>query len=442
MTLRKKGKIMIYENQVRNLENVKILNHKIYKNCISLGLGASVAMLLQSLIKLILFSILIFSLEGCFVKNITHSNFWDNFFSNQQLLIDKYADTDLYPILFGSLKPEEEKFLFKKDDTLYLTGYVSKQNETKIIKIDNKEEIADNDEYFTKVEYTKSTFKGRETYKLKRNTIFKYPAYTMKDFFHWLEVFSSSVNSDEQLALLDRSIVYQFLCAEFRCQSELSENHASLSFTLDERMKLQYKTFYTKLNEALGKVKFKVKYFSKTKKIGEIYSEGKTIYAKILNFKKGELQNLDSLTMFLEVDLNFYGLKIHVQNLEYHLSMKYSESEEVMTGKFPIYPKYKVSGRLFYFLPPGIINIFIPQDIDSYMADYFDLLTRSGDSEGANFTTRIKKLDGNQVHVNFESYSEIFQKPFRPLASHKKEKREGRDFYLDLRNKIVEDLKP
>ena len=134
MTLRKKGKIMIYENQVRNLENVKILNHKIYKNCISLGLGASVAMLLQSLIKLILFSILIFSLEGCFVKNITHSNFWDNFFSNQQLLIDKYADTDLYPILFGSLKPEEEKFLFKKDDTLYLTGYVSKQNETKIIK--------------------------------------------------------------------------------------------------------------------------------------------------------------------------------------------------------------------------------------------------------------------------------------------------------------------
>ena len=187
---------MIYENQVRNLENVKILNHKIYKNCISLGLGASVAMLLQSLIKLILFSILIFSLEGCFVKNITHCNFWDNFFSNQQLLIDKYADTDLYPILFGSLKPEEEKLIFKKNEDFYL-------NETKIIKIDNKEEIADNDEYFTKVEYTKSTFKGRETYKLKRNTIFKYPAYTMKDFFHWLEVFSSSVNSDEQFYALN-----------------------------------------------------------------------------------------------------------------------------------------------------------------------------------------------------------------------------------------------
>ena len=113
-----------------------------------------------------------------------------------------------------------------------------------------------------------------------------------------------------------------------------------------------------------------------------------------------------------------------------------------MTGKFPIYPKYTVSGNLFYVIPPGLINIFIPQDIDSYMADYFDLLTRTGDSEGANFTTKIKKLEDNQVLVQFESYSEIFQKPFRPLASNKKEKREGRDFYLDLRNKIVEDLKP
>lgn len=382
------------------------------------------------------------SLEACFVKNSTHSSFWENVFSNQQLLIDKYADTDLYPILFGALKPEDEKFLFKKEETLYLTGYVSKKNNTVISKIDDKENPLSEDEYFTKVEYTKSSFKGRHTYKMKRKTIFKYPSYTMKDFFHWLEVFSSSINNEEQLTILDRSLLYQFLCAEFLCKSELGDNHASLSFTLDARMKLQYKTFYNNLNDSLGKVKFKVKLFSKSQKIGEIYSEGKTIYAKILHFKKGELQDLENLTLFIEMDLNIYGLRIQVQNLEYHLAMKFSEKEETMTGKFPIYPKYKVSGKLFYIIPPGLINIFIPQDIESYLSDYFDLLTRSADSEGANFTTKIKKLEGNQVHVNFESYSEIFQKPFRPLASHKKEKREGRDFYLDFRNKIVEDLSP
>jgi hypothetical protein len=392
--------------------------------------------------KLILVLLILFSMEACFVKNTTHSHFWDNFFSNQQLLIDKYADTDLYPILFGSLQPEEEKFLFKKDDKLYLTGSVSKQNNPPTVKIDDKENPTENDDYFTKVEYTKSSFKGRNTYKMKRKTTFKYPTYTMKDFFHWLEVFSSSVNNEEQLAILDKSILYQFLCSEFKCQSELGDNYGLLSFTLDERMKLQYKTFYLKLTDTLSKVKFKVKFFSKSQKIGEIYSEGKTIFSKIHNFKKGDLQNLENLTLYFEVDLNFYGLKIQVQNLEYHLSMKYSEKEETMTGRFPIYPKYKITGRLFYILPPGLINMFIPQDIESYMSDYFDLITRSSDSEGANFTTRIKKLESNQVHVNFESYSEIFQKPFRPLASHKKEKREGRDFYLDMRNKIVEDLSP
>ena len=238
--------------------------------------------------------IILMFLEACFVKNANHSSFWDNFFSNQQLLIDKYADTNLYPILFGSLKPEEEKFLFKKDDKLYLSGYVLKQGNTLIPKIDDKENSTANDEYFTKIEYIKSEFKGRPTYKMKRRTSFKYPAYTIRDFFHWMEVFSSSVNSEEQLAILDRSIVYQFLCSEFKCNSELADNQALLSFALDERMKLQYKTFYVKMSEALGKVKFKVKLFSKSQKIGEIYSEGKTIYTKVLHFKKGELQNLEN----------------------------------------------------------------------------------------------------------------------------------------------------
>ena len=176
--------------------------------------------------------IILMFLEACFVKNANHSSFWDNFFSNQQLLIDKYADTDLYPILFGSLKPEEEKFLFKKDDKLYLSGYVLKQGNTLVPKIDDKENSTANDEYFTKIEYIKSEFKGRPTYKMKRRTSFKYPAYTIRDFFHWMEVFSSSVNSEEQLAILDRSIVYQFLCSEFKCNSELADNQALLSFSV------------------------------------------------------------------------------------------------------------------------------------------------------------------------------------------------------------------
>ena len=132
--------------------------------------------------------VIIFLLEACFVKNVTHSNFWESFFSNQQLLINKYEDTNLYPILFGSLKPEEEKLIFKKNEDFYLTGSVVRENGTLIPKIDNKEEMGDNDEYFTKVEYQKSSFKDRPTYKIKRKTTFKYPQYTMKDFFHWLEV--------------------------------------------------------------------------------------------------------------------------------------------------------------------------------------------------------------------------------------------------------------
>ena len=61
----------------------------------------------------------------------------------------------------------------------------------------------------------KSEFKGRPTYKIKRKTSFKYPTYNDERFFPLARSISSSVNNEEQLSILDKSIV-SILCSEFK----------------------------------------------------------------------------------------------------------------------------------------------------------------------------------------------------------------------------------
>jgi hypothetical protein len=399
-------------------------------------------------IKFIILSLFILSSENCILKNPTHSQFWEHFFNNQNSLQTKYSEGDLYPILFGGLKPEQESLLYKKtisesnktlDEVLFLSASVKREKESIVPEIHNRDVIQTNEEYFTMVEYSKSKFKEKDTYQIKRSTFFRYPKYTFKDFINWMEAFALAVHSEEKLSILNKSILYQFLCSEFRCTTDNEEKTILLSFALDKRMVNNYKSFYNRIFDILTKLKFKVRLNYKQTKIAEIFSEGKIISARIFPIKKAELQNLNSLELVFDIDINFYGLRILIQNIEYSLQYNNSEFEETLKGSFQNTPKYKVSGRVFYFLPTSLVNFFIPGDIESYIADSIQLLTKPNEQIGGNFVSKIKIKD-KVVEIRFDSYSEVFQKSFKPLSTSSNLKREGGDFFQDMRMKIIEDL--
>ena len=396
--------------------------------------------ILTKMMRIILLSLNLLLLSSCLVKNKSHSEYWEHNFNNLQALADKYSDSELYPILFGTLTPKDENLLYQKENTLYLNASVKRINNSLIAEIHDKEQ-AEEEEYFTNIEYSKSTFKNKPTYKIKKKTFQKYPYYSVKDFLFWLDTLSQASNSEEQLSILNSSLVYKFICSEFRCANDRDELNSTLTFALDSRMSNNYKSFYNRISDILSKLRFKTKISNKQGKLLEIFSEGKIIYFKFFNLKKNDIASSTQLLFQNDFEINFYGIKINIQNLDYLVQFKFSNEEENLRGNFINYPKHKVSGNFLYFLPTNVIDLFIPGDIDTYIADYIELMIRPTDSKGANFNSKFKKVD-KQVHLFFESYSETFQKSFRPLSNNRKEKKEGKDFIQDLRTKIIEDLLP
>ncbi len=388
---------------------------------------------------------------NCLVKNKSHSNFWEHFFNNHHDLQEK-NDIELYNILFGALEPKLESKVYQKLkqdqdipdnkslDYLYLSASATRNSGIIQTEIHSREFSNPNEEYFTKVEYRKSSFKNNETYKIKRITELKYPKYSFKDFLNWFEELSIQLQNENRLSILNSSVLYKFLCNEFRCSVDRDEQNTILSFGLDSRMATNYKTFYNRLNDILSKSRFKTKIFSRQLKIAEIYSEGKIIYLKIFPLKNNDLTKQNMFSVLTEVEINFYGLRISISNIDYLIQYRNYETEESIKGGFLSIPKYKLQGKVFYFLPQSVVNAFIPGDLDTYFADYLELLAKSNDEIKGNLICKIKFKE-NISEVYYEAYSEVMQKPFKPLANNQKQ-REGGDFMYDMRMKIVEDILP
>lgn len=397
---------------------------------------------------LILFSILF---SNCLIKNKSHSAFWEHFFNNQHELQEK-NDIELYNILFGALEPKLENKVYQKIkqnpdnpdiktvDYLYLSASATRNAGIIQTEIHSRETPNSNEEYFTKVEYRKSEYKSNDTYKIKRTTELKYPKYSFKNFLDWFEELSIQLQNENRLSILNSSALYNFLCSEFRCSVERDEQNTILSFGLDSRMATNYKTFYNRMNDILSKSRFKTKIFSRQMKIAEIYSEGKIIYLKIFPLKNSDLTKQTLFSVLTEVEINFYGLRISISNIDYLIQYRYFETEESIKGGFLSIPKYKLQGKVFYFLPQSVVNAFIPGDLDTYFSDYLELLARPNEEIKGNLICKIKFKE-NISEISYEAYSEVMQKPFKPLANNQKQ-REGGDFIYEMRLKIVEDLLP
>lgn len=391
--------------------------------------------------KKILLVILIAINSNCIVKNNTHSGFWEHFFTNQHLLQDKYKGSHLYQALFGQIRVSDENTLYKKDSLLYISGRVYTDKDKKIAEIGELFLPQGNEEYFIRTEITKSSYNERDTYQIKRISEMKYPAYFTSDYFHYLEELSIQLNSEEGSESLDKSVLYKFLCSNFDCDLSRDANRAVLSLTPNKKMAVKYKSSYEKINSYLKRLKLKIKMYRNSQKIGEVNIVDKIIYFNLMNLRKGDLKGSAKYYFSIDMEINFFGMKIKIEDLEHTVDIKQEQNKETIRGEYSAYPKVEVSGKLFYFLPPGILNIFIPQDLDSYFKDFFDLTVKSQERAGTYYVTQMLRLSGGEVRVIHENHSEVFRNPFRPFASEKNEtKLEGGDFYRDLQQKIIEDL--
>lgn len=360
--------------------------------------------------------------------------YWEQYFSSQQKL--KSKDRVLYDILMGRLKPEQENLLYKDGDKLYLNALVRNNSVqySKEISIPNSA----NDVYKLSVEYTPSTFNNEDTYKIYRKVYLHYPRFTSDDYLQWISDFSKlslTENAEETLA---NSKLYTFLCSNFTCNWERKNNKAVLGLKLTEKLKDRYPYFYKDLKNRIEKTTFSFSLLNGKDLYLKLYNSKDTIFIQFVPFQSNLLEQA-SLWMSGSLQIQSLGLTVTIKNLNYLLEFKRLPDEITMTGKFPVFPDYKVSGRLFYILPTSAIDFFIPKDIDYYFKSFFEMMVENPKSSGSKFKSVMKK-DKENVEVFFESYSQSFQKPFKLIQSEAKED-SNPNFVQDFQQKIIEDLK-
>lgn len=369
---------------------------------------------------------------SCMQPNQNHYQYWQEYRSHKKLLKKNLTKTK-YNILFGNLKPEQESLLKIRNNSLYLATAIDRHQ--KPVQSPNYQPHT-TDRYFLRAEYKKGRRNGKDTYQVHRFVYIQSAQYTAEDFFLWLDELKQHI-SQKPSGQLQKSHVYRFLCSEFICKITTSKYYHSLSLKLHPRIRTKYQTFYETLKKRLKQSQLNIYLYSKTGHFLTLSAGGQSI---VLHFRKNtsHLAQTSYLNIYSDITIKTYGLKLIIHKLKYHLSIRKKPGNLYLYGYFPKIPKYEIRGNLFYFLPQSVVNVFIPDDMATYLNRYFSLLVGDNKHKGAHFTSHTK-IKNNRIQLSYRSYVEKLQKPFRPFGKEETETK-GRDFIDDYFKHILKDL--
>lgn len=116
-------------------------------------------------------------------------------------------------------------------------------------------------------------------------------------------------------------------------------------------------------------------------------------------------------------------------------------NKDVLSGKFINFESRKLTGNFLYFIPTGIIDFFIPGNIDEYLSNALTLLVYGTQGKGgAQFNAEYEKFPNYQRN-RITSYSEIMQSRFSLFGADSNTKENSNsDFFLQWEHTILKDL--
>ncbi|MCE9501073.1 MAG: hypothetical protein K8R21_11345 [Leptospira sp.] len=381
---------------------------------------------------------------GCLSKNEDHSELWKTIFEYQNDFRKEHRLSGKFDVLYGSLRPDTENLGHQKDGGFLLAGSIKRTSAERVAELHEREKISPDEVYHTVSYFRKSEYGGGKTYKIRRKTyIPSIPIFTIQNFLNWLEDFVQLISAEEEPdPFLKKSPLYNYLRANYECSIVKSGDSRTLQFQLHERIAKIDSGYYDRMKRFMKFVEFRTEIFfgNEKVKVVEIENNSNSFMVNFVRTKKNLIR--DSATILFRTDMrvSFYGLKININNIGYRVKIERKKNEINFSGAYTSTPLHKISGKLLYFLPAGLVKAFIPGNIDEYFRNYFHLLVSGYDSEGARFFTNcvIKK---NRMDVFYESEQEVFQKPFRFSGGSDNKISESSRFMRELENKIVEEMK-
>ncbi|AYV55983.1 hypothetical protein EFP84_10995 [Leptospira kmetyi] len=383
-----------------------------------------------------------FFLFHCVQKKPQQAAYWKEYLSYQKNITNEYPVGGVRNALFGNLTSADESLLQEKDGILSIDFYLQKTNHG-FRNVLTTEKIPDNVPYQIHADYFPSLYKDQKTYRMKRKTISILPYYSYLDFFQHVDrlqnfLRSSSTDSNKFASV---SSAHRYLCTVSHCDLGRMENSSWLLYELDDSTEAAFPQFYKRFHKLLNQVAYRITVFKSGEFLNgiELYNDGTKTYLKMPHVPAGYWSKPETLHVRVSAFVQVYGLKIDIRSLGYRLRFHSSKNYEKVTGEFSKLPEKKISGRFLQIFPPGMVNWFIPGDMDEYFDQLFLLLVEGSDGNGGNRFESESFRNGDKMKVILKSQAEIFRNRFAPFRS-SNEKDDDPSFWDFLQKILMEDL--
>lgn len=378
----------------------------------------------------------------CTSKHPAAGEYFEKYFTYQESIQKNLEDDSLKSIVYGNPEPEGEEHFKKKGDSLLLS--------LKLLGPDGKsgKEISDSafspsstSPYTIFVEAEKSKFRNKNTYKVERTVEMLSPEVSVFDVFPLIDESIGRLRRTDTSKIRKESELQNFLCENFDCSIYREENAIFLKYTLSERMREHFPQMYKRMSKRLDQIAFRFQVFQpgEFSKGIEVYNEGKSVIVGIPDTQARYWSRPKALHLRSYFYISVLGLKFDIRGLGYVFRFSRVGNTDIVSGEFTKIPETNIGGRFLSIFPPGMVNLFIPEDMDQYAEDSFELVVNGSDGKKGNFFQTKTIRNGSKTRVQLLSKSEIFRDRFLPFKSKDKEDEPG--FFYGLGKALVHDLK-
>ncbi|PJZ66913.1 hypothetical protein CH371_02135 [Leptospira wolffii] len=390
---------------------------------------------------LTLFPFLLLILQ-CTTHHPAAADYFEKYFTYQEVIQNEVEDEDIRSIIYGNPESDGEDNFHEKDGKLLLSLRLFENGGKFGNEISGSPfALTPFSPYTVSVEAKKNEFRKKNTYKIKRTVEMISPEVSVFDVFPVMDESVSKLRKADLSQVQKFSEVQKFLCENFDCSISKEEGILFLRYTLSERMRERFPQTYKKLSKRLDQVAFRFQIFQPggfSKGI-EVYNEKRTIILGIPDFAAGHWSHPKSIHIRSYFYVSILGLKVDIRGLGYTFRFSRSGNTDIVSGEFTKIPETNIGGRFLSVFPPGMVNFFIPEDMNQYADDSFELMVKGSEADGGNrFQTKTIR-NGNKTKVILTSESEIFRDRFLPFKSKDRDDEPG--FFSSLGKALIRDLR-
>ncbi|WP_246051879.1 LIC10025 family lipoprotein [Leptospira idonii] len=399
----------------------------------------------SKLLRITFVCLLFFS--ACTKPNQNHYQFWKNYDSFQKSYRTHSSGNETYfSALAGLLSDEKEKELKRTESGNLYVELGGKQSGNGTWSLQWYPEQKGNYDYYARSEFSPKLWGEKEIYTVERSQISHWKGFLPRDYFVWLNEFAFIVNDPKSFeALKSKSQNLKFLCETMTCSLKQEGGSILLEFSIDDITKKKFPGFYNRTGVRLEKTKMTIDIWDKTNpedKI-KITNLGKTIQfhfpshpRKQFFLKPGEIRFLG------DIEIKSFGITAIISDLEYKLNYTSSANEDKLVGKYVRVGKKEITGRFLYFIPTGVIDFFIPGNIDEFFSDMMTLQVYGTQGRGGAGLQAVYSLQGNTQTNKITTYSEIMRKKFSLYGADDSQKaNQDFDFYASWEEAMMKDFK-